>query len=192
MLPSKVIASGGYLIIHPNWGPAFNETLPVIENNEVMYLKDTASNKYPVWYSDANGFLELLKNNVTVDFMTFGADYTATMPSAWAGGNVPSFGSDKWKSIARYKEDIDTNTSADWYVRDFSTYGGDNDVNSDGATSTLSDYNDWSVVNIIFAREYSGYSGISNNPTLSTIAENPTAWDIQTVAKETAIPRPIR
>jgi uncharacterized membrane protein len=126
-LPSKVIPAGGYLVIRPNWGDAFSETLPIVENDEVIYLN--AGVNYPAWYSNSDGFLELLKNDITVDFVTFGLTYTPTTPSAWTGGVVPTFGSDEWRSIARYKGDSDTNTSADWYVRDFPTYGGVNDVN---------------------------------------------------------------
>ncbi len=127
-LPSKIIPAGGYLIVRPNYGPAYDLTLPDIENNEVVYLKDTSSTKYPVWYSLSNGFLELLKAGKTIDFVTFGHNFTPTTETAWIGSSIPSFGAYDWKSIARDTKSTDTNTLSDWVVREFPTYAGVNDV----------------------------------------------------------------
>ena len=126
-LPSKIIPPKGYLVIKSNYGPAFNTTLPNVENEEVIYLKDSASNKYPSWYSNSNGFLELIKAGKTVDFITFGKSFTPTTDVAWSETYVASFGDEGWKSIAR-AIDTDTNTSEDWTVREFPTYAGLNDV----------------------------------------------------------------
>ncbi len=127
-LPSKNIPAGGYLVVRPNYGPAFDTTLEDIENDKVIYLKDTGSTKYPVWYSTSNGFLELLKDGQTVDFVTFGYAYTPTTGTAWSGLEVPVFGSDQWKSIVRDLSSTDTNTLSDWTEREFQTYGAQNDV----------------------------------------------------------------
>jgi hypothetical protein len=129
--PSKIILAGDYLIIKPNHGPAFGSILADIENDQVMYLKDTVSNKYPLWFSDGNGFLEILKNGNTVDFVTIGFDYTPTTTSSWTGTNIPSFTTNStefWKSVARDINSSDTNTLNDWQVREFPTYAGLNDV----------------------------------------------------------------
>jgi len=129
--PSKIIPAGKYLIIRPNYGPAYNTTLPNIENVQVLYLKDTTSKKYPFWYSDEEGFLEILYNGKTIDFVSIGNDYTPTTSSEWIGAYVPSFtssGSEFWKSIARDINSTDTNTHSDWQVREFPTYAGLNDV----------------------------------------------------------------
>ena len=129
--PSKTILAGDYLIIKSNYGPAYNTTLADIENEYVIYLKDTQSDKYPYWYSNTKGFLEILKDGNTIDFVTIGYDYTPVNISAWSSSYVPTFtsdGSEFWKSIARDINSSDTNTKSDWYVREFPTYAAINDV----------------------------------------------------------------
>ena len=130
-LPGKIIPSKGYLIVRPNYGPADNITLPDIENNEVFYLKDAASKKYPVWYSDIGGFLEILKDGKTIDFVSIDNDVTPVSAGEWIGTNIPTFTTDEsefWKSIARDIHSTDTNRASDWTVRYFPTYAGLNDV----------------------------------------------------------------
>ena len=129
--PSKIIPAGKYLVIRPNYGPAYNTVLPNIENEQVLYLKDTTSKKYPLWFSDTKGFLEILKNGKTIDFVSIGNAYTPTTSAEWIGAYVPSFtssGSEFWKSIARDINSTDTNTFSDWQVKDFPTYAALNDV----------------------------------------------------------------
>ena len=127
-LPSKIIPAGGYLVIQSNYGPAFNTTLAEIENDQVIYLKDDSSTKFPTWYSNSQGFLELVREGVTADFVKFGANYLPTTASAWTGLEVPTFGTGDYNSIARDGSSTDTNTLSDWVVRDFPTYAGPNDV----------------------------------------------------------------
>ena len=142
--PSKTIRAGEYLVIRPNYGPAYNTTLPDIENEYVMYLKDTASDIYPLWFSDTEGFLEILKNGNTVDFVSIGNSYMPTTSTEWTGTEVPSFtssASEFWKSISRDVNGTDTNSAGDWYVRYFPTYAGKNDVtcNDDVDTDGIPD-----------------------------------------------------
>ena len=130
-LPSKTIPSKGYLIVKSNYGPAFNTTLMEVENNEVIYLKDTASKKYPIWYSNYGGFLEILKDGKTIDFVSIDDDTVPVSTGEWVGVNVPTFttnGEEFWKSIARDINSTDTNSASDWTVSYFPTYAGLNDV----------------------------------------------------------------
>ena len=127
-LPERTIPAKGYLVLRPNYGPAFNSVLRDIENDKVIYLKDTTSKKYPIWYSTDGGYLELLKDNQTVDFLAFGTgDWKPQSTGAWRSENAPIFGSDNWESLAR-KYNQDSNTSSDWIARNFQTYASINDV----------------------------------------------------------------
>ena len=127
-LPVRTIPAKGYLVIRPNYGPAFNSVVRDLENDNVIYLKDSESKKYPIWYSTRGGYLELLKDNQTVDFLVFGTgDWKPQSTGAWTSENAPIFGSDNWESLAR-KYNQDTNTLSDWAVRNFQTYASINDV----------------------------------------------------------------
>ena len=129
--PSKVIPAGGYMVVRSDYGPAYNTTLPAVESSEVMYLKDGAYKKYPLWYSDIGGYLELLKDGKTVDFVSIKNTYTPTTIGAWNGSSVPAFTSnpdERYKSIVRDINSSDSNRASDWVVRDFSTYAAINDV----------------------------------------------------------------
>jgi hypothetical protein len=64
-------------------------------------------------------------------------------------------------------------------------------VNNDAVTDTLHDHDDWSAINILFSRTYSGSSGIANNSSTNrSMVEHPVWNDIQPVAKEPSIKIP--
>ena len=79
----------------------------------------------PAW--DDNGFIELLEDGATVDFVRFGeGDETPETSNAWQGGAAPALGGRA--SLARDNTNTDTNSASDWTLQTFATAGGPNDV----------------------------------------------------------------
>ena len=93
----------------------------------------------PWWYAD--GFIEIRKSNVTVDFARFGNSTDSPLSSEnWSGSNAPALPSYATeadatavigRSIQRAANLNDTNSGLDWTLRGFATPGGMNDVTSD-------------------------------------------------------------
>lgn len=128
-LPSVVIPAGGYLVVrakaYDSWGS--------LDSDQVVYIKDS-SGYIPYWHD--SGFLELLKDGVTADFVRFGTDATTpTTSTAWNGGDAPALPAattlDYGYSIARDGSNSDSNSNTDWVLRSFATPGGPNDVTCD-------------------------------------------------------------
>jgi len=123
-LPSVEIPAGGYLIIRGK----YNTTYEIDESATFIELADSSGNS-PAWGS-SGGFLELIKDGKTIDFVKFGtSSATPTTTDEWSGDAAanPEF----WefgRSIARDSSSSDTNTSNDWAQRKFATFGGKNDV----------------------------------------------------------------
>jgi hypothetical protein len=126
-LPSINLAPDGYLIFSGN-----TEGSTQIGTKNI---KLRTASTVPHWQS--GGFVELLKNGSTVDFVSFGdSTQTPVTNGTWSGANapgLPSSATDYGKSIVRqYPRNVDTNTRSaqDWTSVSWSTPGGRNDVPS--------------------------------------------------------------
>jgi hypothetical protein len=123
--PSFEIAAGGYAIVSGN-----TENL-VQRGSQLVGIR--SANQVPFWTE--SGFVELIKDGATVDFVRFGSSIqTPTTSSQWSGASVialPNSASSYGSSIVRLYPDnatIDTNTASDWSSVDWTTPAGRNDV----------------------------------------------------------------
>ena len=118
-LPSYILPAGGYAVVA-------GQTASWVNGLGKVYIG--ASSNLPYWGS--SGSIELVKNNVTVDFVRFGTSSNApTTSSAWSGSNASSLPFTYGVSLVRYGSAVsDTDTAADWIAVDFATPGGLNDV----------------------------------------------------------------
>ena len=124
-LPSLEVAPGAFVVISAR------------ANAD---LKDSASNVYiadnsklvPYWQG-GTGFVELLANGQTVDFIRFGSSSaTPTTADSWTGPSVAGMGS----SASSYNNALvrptanfrQTRSASDWIQVNFATPGGPNDV----------------------------------------------------------------
>ena len=131
-LPSLLVQPGGYALIRGRIS-ADN-----VNGTRVVYIDD-GSTRVPNWLSDGtntgSGFVELVKDGATVDFVRFGSNTAAPLTgTAWSGAAAPALptGSGNYgKSISRDGALTDTDTPADWTLRAWVTAGGPNDVTSD-------------------------------------------------------------
>ncbi len=118
-LPPLNLPAGGYALIlgEPNEatfdGP-----------RHVHVRGDANSGAVPAW--DEDGFVELLEDGATVDFVRFGdSDEEPESAGAWGGENTPAL---EDESLARDEDNTDTDTASDWTLQAFATAGGPNDV----------------------------------------------------------------
>jgi hypothetical protein len=123
--PSFEIAAGGYVIVSGN-----TENLTQ-RGTQLVGIR--SGNQVPFW--TGSGFVELIKDGVTIDFVRFGSSsQTPTTSSQWSGASVtelPYSASSYGKSIVRLYPDIatiNTNTASDWSSVDWTTPAGRNDV----------------------------------------------------------------
>ncbi len=124
VLPAKTIPARGYFVIaakvHDN----------LFNNEQIAYISNAASS--PFW--DASGSVELVRDDITVDFVRFGSSKASPLSArAWNSGNVgalPSGPEEHGKSIVRLLQQgmSDTNTAEDWTLVNFATPAGQNDV----------------------------------------------------------------
>lgn len=129
-LPHLTIPDQGRVVVASKVDPT------LVNNSNVTYISD-ASGYVPSW-STAAGFVELLANGKTTDFVRFGSESTAPISSGmWIGANVPAFAKTSdvngintlSSSIVRLDSNFtQTHTSTDWTAVNFSTPGGPNDV----------------------------------------------------------------
>ncbi len=114
----------------------------LLNSASTLYLIDGSSN-IPFW-TNTQGFVELLSSGQTVDFVRFGSDTVAPITAgAWTGANVAGFPvvttkPDPTSSITFYNYNTSivrlassfqqTHTAADWSPSSFTTPGGPNDV----------------------------------------------------------------
>lgn len=130
-LPSLKIPPGGYALVRGRNSDNY------VTGERVAYVK-TESNNVPNWVG-TGGFIELLSSGDTVDFVRFGASVqTPSSGGEWDYNSAPSlpYGSQNYGyALARNADNKDTDSSSDWFLRDFSTPGGPNDV----TTTTDSD-----------------------------------------------------
>jgi hypothetical protein len=124
-LPSVELKSGGYMIIRGKYTTSNNIT------SSASFAEISDDSSYSPAWGPNGGFIEILKDGKTIDFVSFGTDTTSPASSdAWSGSaaSKPVFWSTYSKSIARDSTSTDTNSSSDWTQRTFGTFGGKNDV----------------------------------------------------------------
>ncbi len=124
-LPDTLIYPGSYLVIRGKINEVNYNT------GQIVYIAN-GQNMVPYW--DSSGFIELVNNGNTGDFVSFGSDSTAPLTGGWNGGDAPAlpytaagFGN----SIVRNGANSDSDSASDWSLHSFSTPGGPNDVTSD-------------------------------------------------------------
>jgi hypothetical protein len=124
-LPSLNIPADSYIVISGNTKNS------VQRGTQKILLR--AGNVVPFWLS--NGFVEILLNGSTSDFVSFGSStQTPVTANYWSGQPVtalPSSALDYGKSIVRpwpSTADTNTRTAADWIRVDWVTPAGRNDV----------------------------------------------------------------
>lgn len=127
-LPSLAIAPRTYIVVRGRGSDKIRDG-----GRLVTVLAGTSL--VPMW-TDRFGAVELLRDGATVDFVVFNGDTAApTTAGHWSGGPAPTLPKDSvadlGKSLARPLSLPDTNTAADWVLRQFSTPGGPNDVTDD-------------------------------------------------------------
>jgi hypothetical protein len=135
-LPTLTIPVGGYAVIR---GATDSE---LVNGPEIVYITDGTT--VPNWVFDGSsvgsGFIELLKDGETVDFVRWGSNSASpTTAGNWATLNADSLptGSGNYGYvIARDSSNSDTNVAADWTSWDFATPGGPNDVTSNADTDS--------------------------------------------------------
>ncbi len=127
-LPSLSIPAKSYALL------VANSNARILSGPGLAVIK-TGDGYIPQWY-EGSGFVELLLNGQTVDFVRFGS--SSQEPSTngtWNGGSAPTlpFGSNDVlnKSLARNQALDDSNWGTDWTVKQFATPGGPNDVDTD-------------------------------------------------------------
>lgn len=125
-LPSLVLQPNAYLVLASQ-----SEKMVVQRGSQMIFLN--VGDIVPYWRG--SGFIELLQNNQTVDFVVFGSSsQNPSTTGRWNGAPVsalPSSADDYGKSIVRpYPAILNTNTrsSADWVKVDWVTPAGRNDI----------------------------------------------------------------
>ncbi len=126
-IPNLSLAPGKYAVI------AGQGTDTRFNSEQIVYLFNNPD-VIPRWSnsSGGNGFIELIKDNKTVDFVRFGNNNDAPISAeAWQGGNVNALPYGRTKhgfSVVRDLVNSDSNKASDWSNRKFATAGGPNDV----------------------------------------------------------------
>jgi hypothetical protein len=126
-IPSVTIPPDGYAILSGNFA----------NRNQIGSVDIKLRNGTIIPYWQSNGFIELIKNGSTVDFVIFGTLTQSPITNGkWNGANIsalPYSASDYGKSIVRsYPRTVDTNTfsRADWTSVNWVTPAGRNDIPS--------------------------------------------------------------
>ncbi len=127
-LPEMVVYPGSYVVIK---GKTSDD---LTTGGKIAYILNPADT-VPYW-DETRGFLELLYNGNTIDFVRFGS-IENTLPvtsSHWTGGVTEALPDssplDLGKSLARNGNNLDSNTPSDWFAVDYATPGGPNDATS--------------------------------------------------------------
>jgi hypothetical protein len=129
-LPSINVPPKGVVVLRGKRLSADNEDQDsLLPTKTVAYLGDNSGN-YPAWRW--SGFIELMRQGKTVDFVRFGAStQVPTTASGWQGDSAAAmpYGQNRFGfALARDKAGSDTNKPSDWTLRHFATPGGPNDV----------------------------------------------------------------
>ena len=116
-LPPLNLNAGGYALIIAEVDEA------MFDGPRHVHIRD--GNAVPAW--DESGFVELVGDGATLDFVRFGnSDETPETGAAWQGGAAPALGNGA--SLARDSANTDTDAASDWTLQTFATAGGPNDV----------------------------------------------------------------
>ena len=116
-LPPLNIPAGGYALVI---GEVDDE---MFDGPRHVHVRD--GDAVPAW--DEDGFVELLEDGATLDFVRFGSsDEEPSSGGAWEGGSAPALGGAA--SLARDEGNTDTDAADDWSLNTFATAGGPNDV----------------------------------------------------------------
>ncbi|MES0489788.1 MAG: lamin tail domain-containing protein [Leptospirales bacterium] len=108
-LPAQIIPSKQFLIVRPN-----STTTPAAKDldYDIIWLQDSAE-YYP--YINTSGYVELLKNGITVDFVRTGTETTNPVtPGQWDATSAAIVTSNISQSLQRVVLNVDNNTAADW------------------------------------------------------------------------------
>lgn len=127
-LPDASVPAKGLLVI----AGAVKVTSWTKDTPQIVYVKNGADSPY--W--NANGFVELLKDGATADFVRFGNSAVAPLSAGtWNGANVaalPSGALEYGKSIVRPMPGgalaANRRSAADWVLVNFATPAGINDI----------------------------------------------------------------
>ncbi|QLG89221.1 lamin tail domain-containing protein [Chitinibacter bivalviorum] len=125
-IPAATILPKGYLVV------AKKPTASAVSSQQVVFVGNLS--QYPDFWS--SGFVELITDTQSIDFVRYGSDSTASKfaaqsPAPWSGSAAPALASASYgNSLVRPASSInsDTNTNADWSTSNFSTPFGANDV----------------------------------------------------------------
>ncbi len=124
-LPPLTIQPGAYVLIR-------GRTSSYLQNGtNLVYIDD--NNLYPFWTSGGN--IELKLNGITTDFIRFGnSSALPATSSEWNNSSAAalpySLPNDYGLSLSRNGSNSDSNDASDWFLRDFATPGGPNDITS--------------------------------------------------------------
>ncbi len=121
-LPSLTIPAKGYVLVGGRGSDDYQS------GPRHVYIR--SGDLVPFW-AEA-GFVELLQNDTTVDFMRFGGDVTAPTTSTWSG-SLSTLPRDQGYAFARDLQHTDTDRASDWELIPFITAGGPNDVPANAA-----------------------------------------------------------
>ncbi|WP_158583862.1 hypothetical protein [Salinibius halmophilus] len=127
-LPDYYLPPGGYVMLR-----APEEYKDINNGSTYVYVSD--ANLVPNWYTQ--GFVELLREGKTEDFVSFGANYTPTTAGAWLGDPAAAFvyGDISYmRGLARLAGD--TNTADDWQLVNYTTPSAVNDVSCSADTDS--------------------------------------------------------
>lgn len=122
-LPSFTVPAGGYVLISGN----VDNTV----QRGTQMVRVSSGGRVPFWTS--SGFIELVKNYSTVDFVRFGSSSQTPMSSGqWSGASadsLPNASSTYGNSLVRrYPISTDSDSASDWTSVSWATPAGRNDV----------------------------------------------------------------
>jgi hypothetical protein len=123
-LPAVEVPARGYLVV------AARQYDQLLDNAQMIYVRN--GDLVPYW--NANGSVELVAGDRTVDFVRFGNSTAAPLSDGeWVGPSVtplPAAPDQHGKAIVRLAASglADSNRAADWSLVNFATPAGPNDV----------------------------------------------------------------
>ncbi|MCA9837037.1 MAG: lamin tail domain-containing protein [Trueperaceae bacterium] len=124
-LPARPLAPGEYMVLLSK-GAYWYTNGP-----KHAYLSGINSS-LPYWAN--SGFVELLRNNQTVDFVRFGNDQTKPLsPEIWGSMNAPALNLQRYGSSLVRKLDNKEIKGSSWRISQFETPAGANDIPENAA-----------------------------------------------------------
>jgi len=111
-LPARVLAPDSFLVL-------FSKTpYQSKDGPQHVYLPDL-SNASPYW--GESGFVELVREGKTIDFVRYGSNATLPLSSAWSVQTLPALTGRLASSLSRNEEGV-------WQLTEVATLAGPNDV----------------------------------------------------------------